>query len=513
MRKIRLNLVALCLFACARVCVALTPQALVPNLSPTIQRGGEASVSFTATRSISSIIKQARIAAPPGMLITSVGAGSTGAMPVCRIVEPLPAPAVTCVASNGSDAYFPFAPMHSIKVTLMADSFLEPGIVQGTMQLESRYAGTTSSTYTVSVVDSPLFSDGQAQLPSRQDRHPVVVGVILGLLGSAANIFYGWYQTGLLDQQLNAAKMKAALFYQTAVAKYVGGFRPPVFTEYAPIGGLAALTMDQTTGSFRQQACSATVVPSRGRNLIMTAAHCLFNPTVGAWATLGAFCVGGNEITNDGVLYCPVERRYQIKNLQNGNIVAYLNKIWDQYPSGAVPASDPRFSEYDLAFVELNPNPKTLKNVEDVVGSYGIVFNSNPINVQSATIAGYPGANNYKFLLCQQNNAPNIVSNKVADESGGITGIMTGNVYGIKEACSNMTQGASGGPWLLRSNKTGGEQLIFGVNAQLLQPKVNKWFLWGGSGDTGYTHIFSPTLVGWTQALYETASGMTALAY
>ncbi|MGN4225859.1 hypothetical protein ACS0Y6_38800, partial [Burkholderia gladioli] len=148
----------------------------------------------------------------------------------------------------------------------------------------------------------------------------------------------------------------------------------------------------------------------------------------------------------------------------------------------------------------------------DVVGSYGIVFNSNPNDVQSATLAGYPLSNNLKFLKCQQNISPTHVSDAVLSKKTGIEGIMTGNIYGIQETCSNLTQGSSGGPWLLRSKQKSTEQLIFGVNSNLVQPKANKWFLWG-SDDAKYTHIFSPPLVGWTQTLFENASGMTTIAY
>ncbi|MGN4070371.1 trypsin-like serine peptidase, partial [Burkholderia gladioli] len=381
-----------------------------------------------------------------------------------------------------------------------------------TMQLESRYAGTTSSTYAMSITDSPIFSDGQAPMPSRQDRNPISASVVTGLILGAANVFYGWYQTSTIQQRLDAARAKAALFYQSTVAKYISGSRPSGFTEYAPIGGLAALTMDQSTGKFLQQTCSATVVPSRGRNLIMTAAHCLFNPAANAWASVGAFCLGGNEVTNDGMLYCPVERRFTIQNLQNGSIVAHLNKIWDRYPSGVAAADDARFAEYDLAFVELKPNAVTQKNVEDVVGSYGIVFNSNPNDVKSATLAGYPGSNNLKFLMCQKNISPTHVSNTVSSKDGNLLGIMTGNVYEIQDECSKMTQGSSGGPWLLRSKQKNMEQLIFGVNAKLVKTKADKWFLWGGD-DAQNTGVFSPPLVGWTQTLYEGASGMTTIAY
>ncbi|MGN4225805.1 hypothetical protein ACS0Y6_38525, partial [Burkholderia gladioli] len=148
----------------------------------------------------------------------------------------------------------------------------------------------------------------------------------------------------------------------------------------------------------------------------------------------------------------------------------------------------------------------------DVVGSYGIVFNSNPNDVKSATLAGYPGSNNLKFLMCQKNISPTHVSNTVSSKDGNLLGIMTGNVYEIQDECSKMTQGSSGGPWLLRSKQKNMEQLIFGVNAKLVKTKADKWFLWGGD-DAQNTGVFSPPLVGWTQTLYEGASGMTTIAY
>lgn len=146
--------------------------------------------------------------------------------------------------------------------------------------------------------------------------------------------------------------------------------------------------------------CSASTVPSAGRNLILTAAHCLYDRETGTWHKNG--------------VYMPYFR-YGVDPVYGMWVLdrALISPDWQ--------ASGEKW--YDLAFATVQPRADGAR-VEDVTGSNGLGF--FPPTWYKATVFGYPSAPPYDGML--QMNCTDTIMLHIAE-------------------CP-FTRGASGGPWL-----------------------------------------------------------------
>jgi hypothetical protein len=177
------------------------------------------------------------------------------------------------------------------------------------------------------------------------------------------------------------------------------------------IHGRLFMTFGTTDGS-----CSATVVTSSTRDLIMTAGHCVAEP-VG----------GGNSRFATNVLFVP---GYRNGNAPLGSYVGTRGGtpgLWAA--AGAI--------SLDVGFINLAPLNGGL--IQDQLGSRGITFNRNPKSLRSKTfqLLGYPAApagvyDGERPILC----------------SSRFRGIEVFSGAIIVSPC-HQQEGASGGGWVI----------------------------------------------------------------
>jgi hypothetical protein len=174
--------------------------------------------------------------------------------------------------------------------------------------------------------------------------------------------------------------------------------------------------------------CSASVVPSPRGNVILTAAHCVIDPSTGTAATPGSLVfipAYRNGVGPDGAW-------------QMSERGAYVTERWFKWAeTKQVPPNEGE----DLAFLRLDVNRERenlhyFENVEDIVGSLGIDFNQ-PCS-QTYTQFGYPAELPYSGEALFSHIAPFVGT----DLNPAIT------PRPIKIA-SDFTRGASGGPWTI----------------------------------------------------------------
>ena len=145
--------------------------------------------------------------------------------------------------------------------------------------------------------------------------------------------------------------------------------------------------------------CTASVVPSPGHNLLMTAAHCI-NDGRGQGSSAIVFIPGYSNGVGPYGVWTP-----------RALIVA------PQWANGADP-------DYDVGFVVLNPSGG--KNIQDLVGADPIEFNPGFINLVQVT--GYP----------QQQDFPITCENWTSKLSA----------TQVRFACGGFYGGTSGSPWI-----------------------------------------------------------------
>jgi V8-like Glu-specific endopeptidase len=193
------------------------------------------------------------------------------------------------------------------------------------------------------------------------------------------------------------------------------------------------------------QTCTASVVDSPGRNLLITAAHCLY------------------------------EARSYSKNVTF--VPGYAN---GQRPYGTWTAErllvDPRWSGYsdpdlDVGFVTLAPLDG--KNIQDVVG--GNVLATDPGYTMLVRVSGYP-SDSGQVVTCV---------NWTAEQAQ----------YQLRFDCAGFPNGTSGSPWLTSYDPATGTGTVAG--------------LIGGYQQGGYTSSvsYSPYFNGHVMNLYEQAIG------
>ncbi|MEV4461785.1 hypothetical protein, partial [Microbispora sp. NPDC049633] len=186
---------------------------------------------------------------------------------------------------------------------------------------------------------------------------------------------------------------------------------PVLVPGRAPASSVAAASLAQfatpTVGAMYtngddgyQYWCSASTVPSGNRNLILTAAHCVYDRDRGTWRTKG--------------IYMPFYRY--------GPDPAYGSWVLDQaFVSQDWLSGGGRTN--DVAFVTVRPRSDGVR-IEDVTGSNGMGFFPPPW--YQGTVFGYPGEPPYDGNL--QMNCTVYISLSIAK-------------------CP-FTGGSSGGPWV-----------------------------------------------------------------
>jgi hypothetical protein len=507
-------------------------QFLVADSMPIVSRGESGSVSFTATRAMTSILKHVTFYAPDGLVITGIGPGKTGNMPQCRVANALPANYVTCVAKIDGDAYFTFAPIHSIAVNFAVDPTSNVGLLTGTGRLEQRYDGVHDTSFGVNVQITFTIEDFGLRLASNARSATSIGGN--PFLGSFNAAFMGWNAHAVASTASTASTASAAQLPSDTAntgATYVPGTPGERGSPYAAVGKLVAYdAVAPTSGTpadGQQGECTGVVVPSNGRNLVMTAAHCLLkiDPVTqqAGWRPRLAFCPGltGARKTSsklpDNPLGCPADDIYlaQIDPATKLPKV-HMNAVWSNILATPMPSDDLQVAQYDLAFVELEPNAVTHKTVEQVHGGNGIVFNARRFaDPGLARSVGY-NRGGADLNVCDRAMVSTLTG-IVPGTSNKAHTLVRKDVSGC-----HMNQGVSGGPWLMddalaqaRSTQVPAG-LVLGVNAIGTAPGTPTGSappLWASTAaqdiDTQYTPIFR----NWTADLYKAAGGVPPMPY
>lgn len=192
--------------------------------------------------------------------------------------------------------------------------------------------------------------------------------------------------------------------------------------------GLAAATQGRLYISFDDgdYVCSATVVNAASRDVVATAAHCL-------WDFNGGTGWGSN------VMFVP-------NDADNSKVAPY--GYWfaesahgpQEFADLAVVDDEGRISgdgwSYDFAFLSMAADDEG-REIQDVTGGQGIAFG---VPAEELVVIGYPSAEPFDGL-----------SQRYCTSDGWFTSLR--NSYAI--SC-DMTQGASGGAWLTNYDAAAG---------------------------------------------------------
>jgi hypothetical protein len=169
--------------------------------------------------------------------------------------------------------------------------------------------------------------------------------------------------------------------------------------------------------------CTATAVNSENRSLIVTAGHCVYEPSSGAWFEDLRFCPGYEHGCNLGVWHARE---------------IYTTNAWFHNED----------SRDDMAAVVVHPNSSGY--LVDVVGGQGVTFNENVGFDRHAF--GYP-ASDSRWPAYRYSGEDMIYCGDRDRYSAGVMVI----------GCT-MTGGASGGPWISGFGASG-LGLVNGVNS------------------------------------------------
>ncbi|MET3982773.1 hypothetical protein [Streptomyces sp. PvR034] len=224
------------------------------------------------------------------------------------------------------------------------------------------------------------------------------------------------------------------------------------------VGILFSYDADPDTGEMRAHGCSASVVDSPGRNLILTAGHCAF---------------GG------AVVFVPWYRSEYALDKQTYGFYRVAEFFRDnRYVKNSLAAD----SDLDFAFARLQPSSAG-KNAQDVVGGNTLVRTPGYIN--DVTIVGYPSSHN-----------PEDHAVRCPVRTEWLPGF-----YQIQARCAGMWDGVSGGPWFSKIDWTSGVGEIIGNVGGFNGggPKV-------GKDDPAYNeNSYSPVHGDWFFRLYDEA--------
>ncbi|MEU6294191.1 trypsin-like peptidase domain-containing protein [Streptomyces erythrochromogenes] len=207
--------------------------------------------------------------------------------------------------------------------------------------------------------------------------------------------------------------------------------------------------------------CTASVVASPGRNLVISAAHCL----------LGA--------DTQQVAFVPQYTRAKPRPFGMFPVVrtaAGRSKIWidQRYRTQGVN----RAAALDVAFAQVGPGPKG-RRVQDAVGGNRLVTGAGYAHAR-ATLIGHPSTA----------ARPRLCVNRTTKYTSGDARI-PGSFLRI--ACTGYPGGTSGGPFLLRLDGRTGTGDVVGV--------IGGWKTGGDKPDVSYSSYFGADV----RKLYEKA--------
>lgn len=253
---------------------------------------------------------------------------------------------------------------------------------------------------------------------------------------------------------------------------------PAVFTATAPpvqgqagpvVGGLSATSVGVLVVDGGRHQCSAAVVASRSRRVLATAAHCVWLD--GVWRVDGAFFIPGYAAGEEPLGRWVVD-------------TAYVPPAWQEANS---PISDVA-APTDFAFVTLLPRDGVLP--EQVLGAQGIRFTSpatQPDSQLPVAALGYPATGIYDGQSLRGCDGDGDATVQPFDRPGRPAGQV------LAMAC-DMTEGASGGPWLAGPDAARGRGQVIGVVS-------------GGDDTT----LVSPRFDDTARAVYEAADSAALL--
>ncbi|WP_344022063.1 trypsin-like serine peptidase [Pseudonocardia kongjuensis] len=235
------------------------------------------------------------------------------------------------------------------------------------------------------------------------------------------------------------------------------------------VGGLAASAVGVLVVDGGRHQCSAAVVASSSRRLVATAAHCVWLD--GGWRVDGAVFIPG---------YAAGEEPYGRWAVDT----AYVPPAWTEANS---PISDVA-ADTDFAFVSLLPRDGVLP--EQVLGAQGIRFISPSTDtgagVGEVAALGYPALGSYDGQSLRA-----CLGAVELERFARASAPVPGEVLALD---CDMTEGASGGPWLAGPGAADGRGQVIGVVS---------------GGDA--THLVSPRFGPDAQQVYEAADSASQI--
>ncbi|MET9296561.1 FG-GAP-like repeat-containing protein [Streptomyces sp. NPDC003077] len=227
------------------------------------------------------------------------------------------------------------------------------------------------------------------------------------------------------------------------------------FLGMKSVGVIFSYAKDPTTGEMRAHRCTASVVDSPGRDLVLTAGHC----------------------KGDNSVFVPWYRTEKSLAHQEYGFYRIANGDWfadKRYRNN----SKAKISDLDFAFARLARSADG-KNVQDVVGANRL--SRTPGYINDVTMVGYPAR--------KHDSADHSVRCPV--KTSALPGF-----YQIQATCGGMFGGVSGGPWFSKIDGNGGTGEIIG----------NVGGYNGGGNDKNVDWItYSPLHGDWFFQLYDEA--------
>ncbi|WP_226367302.1 serine protease [Pseudonocardia sp. ICBG162] len=202
------------------------------------------------------------------------------------------------------------------------------------------------------------------------------------------------------------------------------------------MGGLAATSVGVLVVDGGRHQCSATVVASHSRRVLATAAHCVWLD--GAWRVDGALFIPGYAAGEEPLGRWAVD-------------TAYVPPAWQEANSPIEDVAAPT----DYAFVTLLPRDGVAP--EQVLGAQGIRFttpDTHPDTRLPVAALGYPATGIYDGQSLRGCDGQATVQpfDRPDRPSGQVLAL----------SC-DMTEGASGGPWLAGPDAAAGRGQVIGV--------------------------------------------------
>lgn len=199
----------------------------------------------------------------------------------------------------------------------------------------------------------------------------------------------------------SAARSRSAARVATAPSGWKTG------TYFHGLPSLGALFLHNGTGDHY---CTASVIDSSKKNLLITAAHCIHGGKGSGYAT--------------NVAFVP---KYDAKTMPYGMWTAKLLVV----PSGWQRSTDP---DLDFGFIAIRPRPSDGKQIAQVVGNNTLVKDKGFTN--SVYVDGYPD------IRYEAADHPIYCRNTTKKQS----------TYQMRFDCDGYTNGTSGSPWLMNYN-------------------------------------------------------------